>query len=120
MCRPNWAGALRAESKVSFSDEKEGVIMATNVEVSCIKKKDGTDPHERIHGIGGLNPDGTRWYLGEPEAIAGIEAGKWRFFVSVGGRSVWVVIATHLGKKYLKTEADGLQPNNLLSLPECA
>jgi hypothetical protein len=34
--------------------------------------------------------------------------------------SVWVIVAvSRLGHKYLKTEADGEQPDNLLSLPEC-
>jgi hypothetical protein len=93
--------------------------MADTVEVQCITKSNRNDPHERIHGIGGVNPAGTRWYLPEDEAIAGIEAGKWKFWTAGGGKSVWVVIATHLGHKYLKTEADGIHPNNLLSLPEC-
>jgi hypothetical protein len=34
----------------------------------------------------------------------------------VNGRSVWVIIAIHNGREYLKTEADGYEPNNLLSL----
>lgn len=93
--------------------------MATNVQVQCIKKTNRTDPHERIHGIGGVNSDGSRWYLPLNDAIAGIEAGKWSFYTSVGGKSVWVIIANHNGHKYLKTEADGIHPNNLLSLPEC-
>lgn len=93
--------------------------MADNVEVKCIKKTNRTDPHERIYGIGGVNPDGGRWYLPLDAAIAGIETGKWRFYTAAGGKSVWVVIATHNGHKYLKTEADGIHPNNLLSLPEC-
>jgi hypothetical protein len=25
----------------------------------------------------------------------------------------------HMGRRYLKTEPDGVRPNNLLSLPEC-
>jgi hypothetical protein len=42
------------------------------------------------------------------------------FFVHVGGKSVWVIVATsRFGNKYLKTESDGEHPNNLLSLPEC-
>ena len=94
-------------------------MMADNVEIKCIRKTNRTDPHERIHGVGGVNPNGARWYLTLDGAIAGIEAGKWKFWTAGGGKSVWVVIATHNGHKYLKTEADGIQPNNLLSLPEC-
>lgn len=93
--------------------------MAANVQVKCIKKSDRYNPHERIRGIGGVNPDGARWYLPEDDAIAGIESGKWRFWTTANGKSVWVIVALHLGRKYLKTEADGLEPNNLLALPEC-
>jgi hypothetical protein len=33
---------------------------------------------------------------------------------------VWVIIAVSpYGHKYLKTQADGEHPDNLLSLPEC-
>jgi hypothetical protein len=93
--------------------------MVDNVEIKCVKKTNRTDPHERIHGVGGVNPNSTRWYLSLDEAIVGIEGDKWRFWTAGGGKSVWVVIATHNGHKYLKTEADGVHPNNLLSLPEC-
>ena len=95
-------------------------MMASDIEIKCIKKSNRTDPHERIHGVGGVNADGTRWYLSIEQAIAGIDAGKWRFWTNGGGKSVWVIIVTHNGHKYLKTEADGIYPNNLLSLPECS
>jgi len=93
--------------------------VAPSVEISCINKTTRMDPHQRISDVGGLNPNGTRWRLSEDEAIAGIEQGKWSFYVSRGGSTVRVVIATRLGRKYLKTEPDGEQPDNLLSLPEC-
>jgi len=93
--------------------------MATDVEVKCIKKTNRNDPDEIIHGIGGVNADGTRWYLTLDTAIADIETGKWRFWTAGGGKSVWIITATDKGHKYLKTEADGRHPNNLLSLPEC-
>lgn len=94
--------------------------MPVDIKIACINKTDRQSPHERIQNIGGINPDGTRWKLTEAAAIAGIEQEKWRFYTSVGGKSVWVVIARGpSGHKYLKTESDGYVPDNLLSLPEC-
>jgi hypothetical protein len=50
-----------------------------------------------------------------------IEQGKNEFYVTQGGNTVNVIVATSAaGHKYIKTVADGLQPDNLLSLPECA
>ena len=51
--------------------------------------------------------------------IRNIESGTVQYYTSVFGRSVWVVVAVHNGRKYLKTTADGYEPNNLLSLRDC-
>ena len=94
--------------------------MATSHEVKCINKTDRYNAHERIRAIGGINPNGTNWKLTQEQAIQGIEAGKWNFYVAMRGHIVKVVVAvSRFGNKYLKTEADGEQPNNLLSLMEC-
>jgi hypothetical protein len=88
-------------------------------QVTCIRKRGGHyNPHERIEGIGGGSLIG-RWYASEDEAIRNVERDPQSYFVSVGTHSVWVIVATHNGRKYLKTTADGYEPNNLLSLPEC-
>lgn len=94
--------------------------MVDSVQIKCINKSDRYNPYERIINVGGVNSNGERWKLSQQVAINGIESGKWRFYVSVGGQSVWVIVAvSQHGNKYLKTESDREHPNNLLSLPEC-
>ena len=94
--------------------------MPSRHEVLCIKKSDRLNPHERIISIGGRNEDGTNWRLPQQDAIQGIESGRWSFFVRRGGYVVNVIVSfSRYGYKYLKTQADGEQPDNLLSLPEC-
>jgi hypothetical protein len=94
--------------------------LATQLQVQCINKSRRSDAHERILNIGGGNPGGGRWKLAEPQAIKAIKEGRTAFYVErPPGRRVKVIIATHRGREYLKTQADGLKPDNLLSLPEC-
>jgi len=95
--------------------------MPQGVRIECINKTDRYNPHERIQNVGGRNPSGTRWKMTQPAAIQAIEDGTYRFWVKPpNADSVWVIVArTAQGHKYLKTEADGEEPNNLLSLPEC-
>jgi hypothetical protein len=93
--------------------------MAPRIRIQCINKTDRQSPYERIRTVGGVNSNGIRWNQSQEQTIREIEAGMYEFFVSEGGKTTDVIVATHDGNKYIKTEADGLQPNNLLSLPEC-
>lgn len=91
--------------------------------VTCINKTDRYNAWERIRRFGGPNNDGTQWRLTLPEMIAAIEKNTHgEFYVErpAGDRVRCIVAVSAAGNKYVKTEADGDQPNNLLSLPECS
>ena len=88
--------------------------MATRRQVTCINKSNRTSPEERIQNIGG-----SGWKTSVDDAIRYIENGTYAYYVSVGGHSVDVIVATRNGRKYVKTTNDGDTPDNLLSLPEC-
>lgn len=79
-------------------------------------RKDGLDADRRLDGFqinGG--------YYSIDQVIAWIFNREHRFWVEVGGRSVWVEVRqhSHSGRLFLTTEGDGFPPNNLLSLPDC-
>jgi hypothetical protein len=83
--------------------------------VTCINKRgDHYSPHERIQAIGGAG-----WKHHEDDAIRRIDTASDSYTVTRAGRIVRVVTAVHLGRRYLKTEPDGIAPDNLLALPEC-
>jgi hypothetical protein len=88
-------------------------------QIFCITKTDNDhDPHARIEAIGGVLK-GKRWRHSEEMAIAKIKRDPFSYYVSVGTHTVWVIVSTHNGREYLKTQQDRYAPDNLLSLPEC-
>lgn len=87
--------------------------------IRCINKDDRMNPYERITHVGGTSTEGN-WKITQQTAISYIESNDWAFFVGQGERRVRVIVAiSPYDNKYIKTEADGEEPNNLLSLPEC-
>jgi hypothetical protein len=89
--------------------------MTDTFQVTCHRP----DPmaHRRILGLGG--PGG--WYRDEDTLIAGITNGDYRLWTTTPkGESVWIMVERPQGKRpFLKTEPDGVEPNNLLALPCC-
>lgn len=76
---------------------------------------DGNDLDRRIDAIGW----GEDSYDKLDDAIHYIENETKEYWTSVDGVSVWIIVAKRRsGRKYLKTENDGYEPNNLLSLPK--
>lgn len=79
------------------------------------------ETYERITEIGCVDENGSYRRFAEDEAISLIERREAEFYVDrPEGHTVKVIVAlSHEGHKFLKTEADGEKPNNLLSLPAC-
>ncbi|MEY9184557.1 DUF3892 domain-containing protein [Bradyrhizobium sp. USDA 313] len=93
--------------------------MAKRVRICCINKTDRRSAHERIKYVGGVNLDGTRWRLSVEKIIRDLESREWEYYVEESGVTAEVIVATDGRHKYIKTTVDGIQPNTLLSLPEC-
>jgi Protein of unknown function (DUF3892) len=91
-----------------------------DVRIHCVNRTDRMSEDDRIHYVGGVNADGSRWKLSEDEAIAAIKDGRWTFCTICNGRTVRVVVAKNgQSREFLRTETDGTQPDGLLALPEC-
>jgi hypothetical protein len=43
-------------------------VMTDNVQVSCIRKREHFNPHERIEGLGGIH-NKQRWHLKEGDIL---------------------------------------------------
>ena len=92
--------------------------MATR-RIQCINKlPTHQDRHRRIQAVGDVE-SGQRWKDSEDRAITNVKANPQAYYVSEGGKSVWVAVKTHDGREYLKTQTDRFLPDNLLALPEC-
>lgn len=93
--------------------------MAEEHRVDCTKKTGRSSAHERISAIGGYL-GGGKWSHTQEEAIDNIEKKRINYYVDrPKGHRVNIIVATSNGRKYLKTQNDGEQPNNLLDLPDC-
>jgi hypothetical protein len=83
--------------------------------VTCTTKH---STYERITHIGCVTDTGLFQRFTEDEAITRIRRGD-EFHVTGGGYTAKVIIAEHEGRPYLKTERDGVRPDNLLALKHC-
>jgi hypothetical protein len=86
----------------------------SDVQVTCINKQPRNNPHEGITHLGG-----STWKWTRAEVIQSIEAKTNTFFTSVAGNRADVGVVDGPNGKYVRTKADGMWNDNLLSLPEC-
>ncbi len=90
-----------------------------NVRVTCITKPQPLSQHEHITHLG--NP-ATSWKWTTEQVITSIDSGTNKFFVlddRTGKRSDVAVVRPTGRLPYLRTHADGVWNDNLLSLNQC-
>lgn len=90
-----------------------------DVIVTCIVKPDPYSSHEHITHIGNR---AAGWMWSREQVIASIEAKTNTFYVidPLSGKRSYIGVIRQIGKpSYLRTYADGVWTNNLLSLPQC-
>ena len=91
--------------------------MADSRRILWIDKTGSQAAHERIAPVSGMGADAVGWST-QAEAVTAANAGTWRFDANVWGRAVWIVVASNAEwRKFLRTETDGSQPDNLHTSP---
>ena len=118
--------------------------MTARLQIDCVTIDETMDAYQRIVGVGGPNLPGiappdtsrfvaelrrrglpfrekARWALSTHEAIEGILAGTWSFYIHLGAYDIVdVQLATSpAGRVYLKTGVDRDTPDELLFLARC-
>jgi hypothetical protein len=90
-------------------------------QVTCITKQNPMNSHEHITHVGNANAS-PPWKWPREQVIASIDARTNTFFVidPRTGRRADIAVVRVVGKQpFLRTHADGLWNDNLLSLPQC-
>lgn len=89
-----------------------------DVRVTCINKLNRQSNHEGITHLGG--GDGSnRWRWTRQQVIDSITAGTNTFFTLENSNRGDIGVVDGPTGRYVRTYADGLPNDNLLSLPEC-
>lgn len=94
------------------------------VQIVCIKKDGGNhpNPHEGITDFGWMNEETRAKSMSTcMQMVEFIEKQGGRAYVKdqLGNIAYIGIVTSALGRKYLRTYADGTWTDNLLSLPEC-
>jgi len=93
--------------------------MIQSLQILSATKDHRLDPYRCVTHIGGVNADGSPWGLSIGEAIEGIRARQWEFYlIDQAGQKLWLhVTVSRDGHEYLKTLSDPGVPRILLALP---
>lgn len=89
-----------------------------NLQVTCVNRNISLDPDSRLSYVGGVYND-IRWKHSVFDVVFHLEMTIHSYYIMEEDQMLELKIASTNGRKYLKTKADALHPESLLSLPEC-
>lgn len=93
-----------------------------DVRITCITKSIPQGGHQHITHVGNPQATGGGWKWPVAQVIESIDAKSNTFYVMdgrTGKRANVGVVRPENGRPYLRTYADGVWTDNLLSLPSC-
>jgi len=91
--------------------------MAASYEILSVSTSASENVYEKIKFVCGKNEEGGKWCVSQEKAVRGIQNKQFDFYIRLQGKKIKVVVGSHYGKKYLKTEQDEKMPECLLKLP---
>jgi hypothetical protein len=86
----------------------------TDVEVTCVNRKPGTNAHDCITHLAGPS-----WRWTRQQVLSSIEAGTNTFYTLEHGRRADVAIVSGANGPCLRARTSGRWTDDLLALPEC-
>jgi len=89
------------------------------IRILCTKKAVSGNFIGEITHIGGVNGTGDKWSLTVGEAIKGLEAGEWEFYIQERLEEIPVIGQITGATKSLTAIGQGYLHNLLEDLPEC-
>lgn len=87
--------------------------------ITHIRKPDRDDRHEAISHYGQRQPNGTVDVFEREAFVKYLTDHGVKAYVNEDGKGAWCKIMDNGRIKYLQTEADSTDVNNLLNLPSC-
>ena len=106
----------RLEFSIGLSDS---FGMVQSLQVQFTTKDHRLNPYRSVTHLGGRNADGSAWRVPVADAIDGIRARRWEFYVlDPAGEKAWLhVTVSRDGHEYLKAVDEREIPAMLISLP---
>jgi hypothetical protein len=93
--------------------------LPSRLDVGCVKHDTAEDVDQVIQLVGGVWPgDGRPWKISDNDGVLMVDAGALELFITPSGQPIHVSTSA-TGRRYLRSNPDDVNPDNLAQLPEC-